>query len=87
MKQHSLCQQTHLVQSYFLGLNLLLKNPTKTHENTAQKKKKNPYQINKTHTIMNILKSKKSNPNPSKFQNPMFGEITNQTINRNQNKP
>ena len=35
---------------------------------------------------MNILISK-NNPKPSKFQNLNFGEITNQTINRNQNKP
>ena len=73
----------------FLGLNLPLKNPTKTHENTSPKEKKKaksiPNQQNPYHYEQ--IDIQKNNPNPSKFQNPRFGEITNQTINRNQNNP
>ena len=65
---------------------LSLKSLIKTHEKKKKKKKQNPYKSAKPIPIWKYWYPK-NNSNPSKFRNLNFGEITNQTINRNQNKP
>ena len=66
---------------FFQDLNLPLKNPIKNHENTKKKSKsitnqQNPYQYDQIH-----IQKISNNPNPSKFRNPKFGEITNHKTN------
>ena len=58
---------------FLLGLNLPLNNPIKTLENIP-KKKKNPFQINKTHNNLNRLISKKITQTHQNFETQSLGK-------------